>query len=329
MGSPSGLYGIVEDSTIAGQLTAAKNAEANVRGTRLTTGDDTPPSGEKIYVYNILDREYVVNQPPAFPAFKIPACPKGIPAAVTMLPRFVHERYERPGSVEYYYKNVDGRKYATSLLNPSAFPGVKWEAQLQPWRSTDQFGNNLNAWGVFWSMSPPLIDEDKLPETVLLLKQSPQLEKEIELFRARCKGTMNDLVRQAELLSASQQEGQITPNMHFAMDLLRRQAKWHMQSEFLIDCPTCGEPVKEGVAYHRNSMNFVCPVDIARCRELGIAIGPTTAAASDPGRAVQEPVVPVTVGLSAEEAEIEKAAAAGASREIKKTVAARGGKSKR
>jgi hypothetical protein len=270
-----------------------------VRGTTLEAGDDTPPSGEVVYVYNVLDRDWEVNQPPSFSAFRIPACKKGEKFAVTTIPRFIKERYEVPGSVKYYYKNVDGRKYATSLLNPAAFPSVRWESQLQVWRSTDQFGNNLNAWGVFWSLTHP---------------DDPKLEKEIAQFRARAVTTMESLVRQGEAAAAANRLADITPNMHFAMDFLRRQASWHMQTDFLVDCPTCGEPVKEGIAYHRNSMNFICPVNVAKCRELGIEFGPTTIMAPTPAPTMAASM-PSIAGLDPDEAELVTAASRAAQKE--------------
>jgi hypothetical protein len=296
-------HGIVEDSMIAGQMAAAKMNENNVRGTTLQAGDDTPDTGELVHIYNILDREWVVNQPPAFPAFKVPACPKGQKFSVTSIPRFIKERYEVPGSVQYYFKRVDGRKYATSLLNPAAFPGTRWEAQLQVWKTTDQFGNNLNAWGVFWSLTKP---------------DSPALEAELMQFKARVRSTMESLVKQGEAFAAAQQESQITPNMHFAMDYLRRQAKWHMQTEFLVDCPTCGEPVKEGIAYHRNSMNFLCPVDLVKCAELAKSLGMQFGVAAPPTapQAAPTPIVAPTAGLDEEEAALVGAAATKAKREV-------------
>src|ERR1700687_2669066 len=114
-------------------MTRAKNQENAGRNanTILATGDEGPDPGYVIYVYNILDRPYVVEQPPTFPHFNIPACPKGDKFSVTMLPAFTLLPFEKEGdnegTTEIYYKREDGRKAATSLLNPSAFPGTKWD----------------------------------------------------------------------------------------------------------------------------------------------------------------------------------------------------------
>lgn len=293
---------IISNSRIAPQMSRAKQNEANnALGVILDAGDEVPEPKYKLYVYNLLDLEHVVEQPPVFPHFVIPPCERGQKFSVTTLPAFVKERYEKPGTTEFNFKKVDGRKYATSLLNPSAFPGTVWEAQLSDWKSNDQFGNNLNALGVFWSMHSP---EDQ------------ELEKELEIFRIRARQTMNALIKKGELLNAQGKQDEITPLQHFAMDYLKKQASWHMQSDHLVDCPTCGEPVKEGIVYHKNSWGDKCPVDYAKCRELGII---PNIQAGDAKLAAEE-VVPQAnaeeLGMTAEELEMEMMANAGAKREV-------------
>lgn len=313
----SGLYGIVGDSEHAPRAARSMERQQNSpKGARLETGDDLQEPTYKIYVYNLLELDHVVEQPPAFPHFVIRAKEHGSRFSVTTLPAFIKERYERPGSTDYYYKRIDCRKYATSLLNPAAYPGTLWEAQLQNWnRDSDQFGNNLNALGCFWSLHDP---------------NDPGLEEEIRLVSAYATRTMNELVRKAELLYNSNKQADITPLMHFAMDYLHKQAPWHMQSDRMVDCPTCGEPVKEGIAYHRNSFGDKCPVDYAKCRELGIipaAVETVQTHVAAPVVADEEEQVPTnTEGSDVDpEAELEKVAAAGAGKEVAKLT---GGKPK-
>jgi len=221
----------------------------------LNASDAGPEAGYMVYVYNVWNLPHTVEQPPLFPKFHIPACPEGERFSVTFLPAFVNERYEKPGSlpVEFYYKKIDGRKCATSLLNPSAFPGTDFNSQLQDWRQFDQTGNNLNVMGVFWSLTQP---------------DSPELERELKLFRERGKKTLDDLIRQGEQLAAAGQLNQITPLMHFAMDYTKRSASWHMSHKALIDCPNCGETISAGVAYHKNSFGDKCIVDPERYAQI-------------------------------------------------------------
>lgn len=222
----------------------------------LDTQDIDHDPGYVIYIYNILDREWTVRQPPLFPMLMIPACPKGQPFSFTILPAFVKLPYLKPGGTEYYYKNEDGRKAATSLLNPSAFPGTKWESQIQKWDSPDQMNNNLNAYGVFWSLTKP--------------DETEKLKKEITIFKKRVQSTMDELIREGERLNSMGDKGRplISPLMHFAMDYQGKQAPWHMASFHMITCPNCGEPVQEGIAYHKNAFGERCIVDYERYEEM-------------------------------------------------------------
>jgi hypothetical protein len=225
----------------------------------ITPGDEGEECKEFLYIYNVLNREHVVEQPPLFPHVIIPACPDGERFAVTLMPRFVNERYEIVGSlpVDYRIKKVDGRRCATSLLNPAAFPGTEFTSQLREWRPADgqqdQIGNNLNVVGVFWSLTHP---------------DDPALDKEIKMFRDLAQKTMEDLVKQAQMVAATGHPENVTPMMHFAMDYLKRTAPWHIGHKAMIDCPNCGEPINAGLAYHRNQFGERCVLDRERYEKI-------------------------------------------------------------
>ena len=252
--TPPGLYKVSKMRSI-GRNTAGLS-DVGDSAVTLSTQDEGQEAGYVIFVYNLLDREHVVNAPPKFPAFRIPACPKGEKFSFTVLPAFTKEVFNHPGTTEFYYKKVDGRKDATTLLNPSAFPGIQWEAQLASWESLGQENNNLNSRGVFWSLTSP----DDLEK----------LEEEIKIFREYATRTMDGLVKEAALLAAQNKPAEITPWMHFAMDYLGKQAIWHTTTDHMISCPNCGDVVKDGIAYHRNSFGDKCILDYARCVKLGI-----------------------------------------------------------
>lgn len=245
---------LAQDQRRAQQQAKSTQDAANHGATSIETQDSGKEAGYVIYVYNILNREHLVAQPPIFPGVVIPACKPHEKFSFTILPPFVKEPYFKPGTTEMYYKNVDGRKAATSLLNPSAFPGIKWESQLQRWDTGDQYGNNLNAYGVWWSLTKP--------------DEAEKLEREIVQFKERVHRTMDELVKRGEELSAGGDLKSITPWMHFAMDYLGKQAVWHMATHHMISCPNCGDAVKEGIAYHRNSFGERCIVNPQRYREM-------------------------------------------------------------
>lgn len=217
---------------------------------RLESQDRQQDPNYVVYVYNLLDREYLIQQPPLFPGFHIPAREPGKKFSVTLLPAFVNEVYFRPGTDEYYYKPLDGRKAASTLLNPGAFPGIRWEGQLHAWKTDDQFGNNLNKFGVFWSLTPPT--------------DSVKLDAEMKLFKDRLEITMRELVKAGEAFHANGELKNITPLHHYAMDYLGQQAPWHMSMHHMIACPNCGESVRDGIAYHKNAFGEKCIIDQER-----------------------------------------------------------------
>jgi endogenous inhibitor of DNA gyrase (YacG/DUF329 family) len=230
-------------------------AEQNAEGaTVLETQDEGREAGYLIYLYNIWDQEHLLQQPPLFPGFFIPACPKGKDYVYTVLPPFVKETYNKLGTTEYFYKNVDGRKAAMSLVNPNAYPGTEWKNQIYNWDSDETAivgsANNLNLYGVWWSLTRP--------------DETEKLKAEIKIFRDRLNKTMTGLVKLAEMAAAAGDLKSISPIMHDAMDYLGKQAHWHMPTHHMINCPNCGEPVQEGIAFHRNAMGERCVIDIER-----------------------------------------------------------------
>lgn len=245
---------IVPNSPRAAQMTQAKTNE--FKGSVSLETNDDPENLDVIYVYNTLNREHIIEQPPLFPHMVIPACPAGQTFIHTLLPRYVNEVYEDYAHESRRYKRVDGRICATSLLNPAVHPRNPWEMQFREMKTHgDQEGNNLNAWGVFWSLTHP---------------DDPKLKDELALMKAVVRTTMNRLVVEADKQNAAGRRDLITPNMHFAADYLKFTSIWHTSHDHMIDCPNCGENIKEGLAYHRNAFNLMCIIDWERTVKAGI-----------------------------------------------------------
>ena len=217
---------------------------------RLKTQDNLqtkPP----IYIYNICTLSHVRNQPPEFPAFTVEPCPKGEKFSVKVFPGLVNEKFCKPGTAEYYTQQVDGRKYATSLLNPDTFPGTDWQAQLAEGSTgnDDMSGMNMNRFGVFWSELAP---------------DSPKLDAQIKLFRGLVDRTMDALVKEGNRWNAEGRLANISPMMHFAMEYFGLSSPWHMSHRHKTECPNCGDLVLEGIAYHRNASGDICIIDRER-----------------------------------------------------------------
>ncbi len=196
---------------------------------------DNAATRPPIYIYNICELSHVRNQPPEFATLTIEPCPKGQKFSVKPFPGLVNERYVKPGTAEYYYNQVDGRKYATSLLNPDCMPGTDWRSQLNEGTTgnNDMTGMNMNAFGVFWSELKP---------------DDPQLD-----------------AQEGKL-------GNISPMMHFAMDYFGLSAAWHMSTRHKVECPNCGDLILEGLAYHRNASGDICILDRDRYEASVISV---------------------------------------------------------
>jgi hypothetical protein len=256
----------------AKRMTSSKNAEVNGEAT-LQISDDDPDKVGVIYIYNCVPglHHAEINQPPNFPKFKVPDCKPGDKVGFTTIRALIKNRFNRPGTDETYYLQEDGRKHANSLLNPSMHPASTWDMQLReippgtPGVAQDQYGNNLNAFGVWWSMTAP---------------DDPALESEIERFKKRAENTFKMLVASAEEKAAKNERHMITPREHFAMDYLGLQAAWHQSTSRVVACPNCGMFVKEGIAYHKNEFGEKCIIDHAKYDKL-FPPAPTAAAAGN------------------------------------------------
>ena len=243
---------------------------ANHGETSLLISDDVIPD-YKIYVYNITKEAYIRRLPPNFPGVIIPACIPGEKFSFTTLPPTVRNRFTKPGTFEYYYQVEDGRKSASQLLNPACFPGINWERQLVPNNAAmdEQTGNNLNEFGVWWSLTRP--------------QDTEQLDKEIKLFHEILTRKMRALAGLARQWGSDPKKvHEITPRMHAAMDFLGLKAPWHTDTYAIVNCPTCGEEVRDGVVYHRNSMGDRCIVDLERAQKMGIAPPPEIVGKPEP-----------------------------------------------
>lgn len=246
---------------------SAGDLGGDVEATSLKT-QDTISSRPPLFIYNICALSHTRNQPPEFVAFTVDACPKGEPFSCKIFPGVVKERYQRPGTSEFRYEEVDGRKYATSLLNPDCFPGTDWEAQLIEGTTgnNDMTGMNMNALGVVWLEWPP---------------DDPRTAKALARVRERVDRTMDALVKEGERLHAEGRPGQISAMMHFAMEYFGLSAAWHMSHRHKIECPNCGDMILEGIAYHRNASGDICIIDRERYEQSVI---PSTKQTEAPDR---------------------------------------------
>jgi hypothetical protein len=99
----------------------------------LEVSDENPDDAKRvIHIYSCIPgmRHDPIQQPPNFPLFKPPYCERGEKFGHTTIPGYIRNPYTKPGTNDHYYMREDGRKSATSLLNPSVHPSSPWETQL-------------------------------------------------------------------------------------------------------------------------------------------------------------------------------------------------------
>ena len=78
MGAPlTASHAMARDQKRAAGYAAGMMNSENHDGIRISAQDTDREVNYVIYIYNILDREYVVEQLPKWPKLFIPRCPKG------------------------------------------------------------------------------------------------------------------------------------------------------------------------------------------------------------------------------------------------------------
>ena len=146
-----------------------------------------------------------------------------------------------------------GEKVAQSICNPNNH-SLNQDA-VPPEQSITGYGVDLNAQGVFWS------------------RNNPPTEEEISKAEARRERYYQGLLERARTLEISnpkELEGLINQDYHMAANFFNVETSWHKKMVKFEECPNCGEQVKPGVAYHKNSLGLLCIIDKKRAKDAGI-----------------------------------------------------------
>jgi len=92
----------------------------------------------------------------------------------------------------------------------------------------------LDRRNVGWFVSKTKVPTDK------------EIEKAVEIFTAQCQR----LVREADSYYARNQLNEINETHRRAAKYLKQKKAWLSIEHKMIDCPGCGEPVREGIIWH-------------------------------------------------------------------------------
>lgn len=214
-----------------------------------------------VYLYTVSKLEFVVERAPLIRRLIVPASKPGERfRLVARIPHpfpqveidpmrgdwLVHDR--GPGH--------DGRRVAQDICFPDNTT-LEQDAYLRVQNFKPlSYGTNLSAQGVFWSLSNP-------PE-----------EAEVAAAENRRHLYYKELWDQANALWTSEPKALqdiITRDHHAAAEYFGVDVGWHQIPKRFVECPNCGEKVREGVAFHRNeAVGAICVLDWRRAVQAGV-----------------------------------------------------------
>ena len=244
---------------IHGPLDPASKAMGRERNIPIDTHFDPQLSRAPdyfVYIFSVSKREFLVRQPPLLPHLMIPACKE-------------HERYVLAAKLPNPFQQVDregavgdlmvrahrAELVAASIVNPSN-PTTSQDAVI-PATQVSGIGTNLTQQGVFWTRNV-VPSEDEL--------------KKAEGRRERYYRTLVERARTLEISNPKELEHEINRDYHIAAEYFGAETSWHKRMSKVESCPNCGEAVQRGVAFHKNSMGFLCIIDPVRAKAAGAPV---------------------------------------------------------
>lgn len=198
-----------------------------------------------IYMFNVGAKSHEVCRPPQMPRVQIPGIKPGEKFRMAFkIPNTVNQMWADPDNGSPRIHGEHGERVAMDMINPNNL-GIDQDAEIDQSKVLSA-GNDLSKYGVFWS-------RNEVPT-----------ELELTAARKRMEKFYRELLRRADQLATNGKRDEITDDMHMAADYFQYQAAWHVQVEVPLACPQCGENIKQGVAYHKNSMDVICVIDWKR-----------------------------------------------------------------
>jgi hypothetical protein len=193
----------------------------------------------RVYLHTISKRSF--EQPhPIYRNVIIPACPKDKRSVMFMSishpVQILTVDPDNPGGPgKWVFENA--KRAALCVCNPS-YVATELNAQDNPppdWAQIASGECDLTKQGVFASMNEvPTEEELKKAEARRLAYYSRIDQRMNELWRGDPKKAQEEL----------------TLDHHMAAEMFGGERAWHMLNTPKIECPNCGEKIKEGIAFH-------------------------------------------------------------------------------
>lgn len=215
-----------------------------------------------VYLYNVSESPFVISRPPLFKEFTIPGRKSEQRYALaTKLPQPLLIPKGNVDSNEVDMVPTDCRRIAMDIINPDNY-GIDQDAHVP---NVTGIGNNLGAKGVFYSLNGP--GGSKFGQL-----EEPTKE-EIDRAYARMEKFYQfklDEARAMEVSNPADLSKLISPEHHAAADYFGEERPWHTKKSKPMDCPNCGERIKQGAAFHKTDEGVFCIIDWKRAVVSGI-----------------------------------------------------------
>jgi hypothetical protein len=197
-----------------------------------------------VYLYTVSGQKFEVSRPPNIKLLKIAPCPASQEySLICSLPQPLLTPKGNIDSNEIDVQMNDSRRIVADIINPDNLSD-QVDAQWNEVQNPTAIGNNLTKRGIFWSLSNP-----PLPSEVAKAKDAMVKE-------------LNRLVTQANTWAVSDPKSLadgLTPDHHYAAEVLKLDVPWHKTYAQVVDCEFCGSPLRNPNAkLHRAEDGILC-----------------------------------------------------------------------
>ncbi len=204
-----------------------------------------------VYLYNVSEQSFDVFRPPLFANIHIPGRTRGeVYVTAARLPSPLLAPQGSVDTDEISTQLLDTRRVLMDVCNPDNLSLDQNSVTAKP----TNIGNNLSQRGVFWSLN------------------NPPTEEEIKAATLRMEKHFNTVLEKMKALETSDPKGlleALSPEAHTAADYFGVETSWHGRRSKPMDCPQCGERIKQGVAFHKTDEGGLCVLDWARTVKAG------------------------------------------------------------
>lgn len=207
-----------------------------------------------VYIYSVSAKTFEVRRPPQIPLLILKACPPGVDyIEVAKIPDPFVQSDRHPDNGTVIGHKHPARQIAQDIVCPAA---ADMDSALPP----DAYTVDLRDQGVFWSMNnPPLESEWNKATKRLETYYRKRLERNVAL----------------EYSNPKELAERIGEDDHLAADFFGEEYSWHkarvrkVTPAAKVACPVCGDDIKAGVAFHRDSEGEYCILDWKRAYDAG------------------------------------------------------------